>query len=384
MKKILYITINKILEKSGGGIGAKRIYSTLKNLSHEENLRLKVVSLDGNLNESTNFIINKTIKDDIISRLCMHSNYMYTQFKNLELINEIKEYNPDIVFISSSRLGFVADKLRENGIKNIVGFFDNIEYDYVDAYALKFKGIKQNLFKLIEKNAVYRDEYTFIKNIDTSVFLNERDRNRSKELYGLNSKNNEIIPICVEEFKGNIKQGECINLVFIGSLSYGSNVNAIEYFLENIWESICKEFNDIKFIVAGGNPSERLINKLKQYKNVELKANFINKEDVVNNKSIFISPIKIGAGMKVKVAEALSMGLPIIASKETLVGYEEIYGKTNFVFEANDPKEYIESIKLIKQSDFKYIRNVNKQLYDDYYSYQRIKEDIKNIIDIVL
>lgn len=380
-KKILYITINKIFENSGGGIGAKRIYTALRTISEEGTINFKVISLDNDLNESMKFKVNKSKKDDIVSRICLHSNYMYTQFNKSELIKEIKKYNPDIVFISSSRLGFVTKILKKNNIDNIVGFFDNIEYDYVDSYALKYKGIKRSIFKILEKKVVYKDEKDFIENINLSVFLTQRDRRRAEKLYTLKSEKQSIIPICVDEFNKNLNEGESVNLVFMGSLNYGSNTDAIEYFLEYIWESVYTHFENIKFIVAGGNPSEKFIEKLKNYNNVELIANFKNKEDVINEKSIFISPIRSGAGMKVKVAEALSMGLPIIGSKETLIGYEEIESEENFVFEANSKEEYIRYIEEIKNKDFKYIKVVNKKLYRKYYSGERIKKDISKIIN---
>lgn len=380
-KKILYITINKIFENTGGGLGARRIYNSLKSISEREKIDFRVISLDNNLQESVNFKINKRRKDDIVSRLCLHSNYMYTQFKQNELINNIKSYNPDIVFISSSRLGFVAKKLKENDIKNIVGFFDNIEYDYVDAYALKFSKLKSKFFKLIEKKLVYRDEKNFMKNIDIPVFLTTRDKQRIKQLYNINFEKYKIIPICVDRFDSNLKKSDNVNLVFMGSLSYGSNIDAIEYFVQNIWKYIEDSFNDIKFVVAGGNPPESLINKLNEYKNIELRANFGNKGDIVNNKSILISPIRTGAGMKVKVAEALSMGLPIIGSTETLVGYEELKEKKNFVFEANDKYAYLKYISSLRCENFEHINFINTNLYENYYSKERIEEDILDIVN---
>lgn len=380
-KKVLYITINKIHENSGGGIGARRIYNSLKGLLKEEQIDFKVISLDNNLPESSDFRITKDKRQDILSRLCIHSNYMYIHFKNRLLIDEIKKYKPDIVFISSSRLGFVAKTLKENKINNIVGFFDNIEFDYVDAYALKFSGLKQSLFKLIEKNTVYRDEKDFLKNIDRAVFLTQRDRLRSENLYKIKLEKSMNIPICVRAFNSNLKKADSINLVFMGSLSYGSNIDAIEYFIKDIWGDIEKEFDNIRFIVAGGNPPESLVAKLNKYTNIELKANFKSKEDVVDSKTILISPIRTGAGMKVKVAEALSMGLPIIGSTETLVGYEELIKDESFVFEANNKEEYLKYIKYLIKQDFKYINNINIKLYEKYYSEDRIKKDILDIIN---
>ena len=59
-KKILYITINKILENSGGGVGARRVYNALKMIKGKSYIDFKVISLDNCLEESILFKINKT------------------------------------------------------------------------------------------------------------------------------------------------------------------------------------------------------------------------------------------------------------------------------------------------------------------------------------
>ncbi|MCC2728841.1 hypothetical protein LK490_23635, partial [Blautia sp. MSK22_86] len=60
-----------------------------------------------------------------------------------------------------------------------------------------------------------------------------------------------------------------------------------------------------------------------QIPNCVLYENFANLESIVPVQAMVIAPIQKGAGMKVKVAETLSMGLMIAASDEALVGYEK-------------------------------------------------------------
>ena len=61
-----------------------------------------------------------------------------------------------------------------------------------------------------------------------------------------------------------------------------------------------------------------------------------------------IAPIAKGAGMKVKVADTLSMGLMIAASDEALVGYEEALtlDLLNGIICANTDSEYKDALFL--------------------------------------
>ena len=59
-----------------------------------------------------------------------------------------------------------------------------------------------------------------------------------------------------------------------------------------------------------------------------------------------IAPIEKGAGMKVKVADSLSMGIMVVGSDEALVGYDEAINDdiNNSIIRANTPDEYKEAI----------------------------------------
>ena len=79
-----------------------------------------------------------------------------------------------------------------------------------------------------------------------------------------------------------------------------------------------------------------------------------NMEPFFMNADIYVAAVFDGAGMKVKVAEALSYGLPVIGTDHAFIGYENIQcGK----FVANKSKEFlIEIAKLCKLNDYRKLR----------------------------
>lgn len=85
--------------------------------------------------------------------------------------------------------------------------------------------------------------------------------------------------------------------------------------------------------------------------------------------------------MKTKVAEALMFGLPVIGSKETFHGYEQVHEKAGF--NSNEPEEIISFINRV---------NTNRKLLKSYsenareiflkeYSYQNSLERMKKIME---
>jgi hypothetical protein len=49
-------------------------------------------------------------------------------------------------------------------------------------------------------------------------------------------------------------------------------------------------------------------------------------EELFRTTDIFVCPVALGSGMKTKIAEALSYGLPVVASEQSAIGYEAMLG----------------------------------------------------------
>lgn len=370
--KVLYITPNKF-DKSGGGICSENIYLSLLNLD----IKLDLYSPnEKEIISEKNIQAFKSIESDVFSRLLGHSNFMYIDWKKNKDI--ILKRNYDVIVLSNSRLGFIAKSMRESGYKGkIITHFDNIEYDYCDEYAKKFNKIKSYLFTKVEKGNVKRDELQALKYSDECIFLTKRDENRSYELYNIKSKSN-IIPICLEDDDEELKiKSSKTTFVFLASLWYPPNVEGIIWFLENIWIKNYKENNNVELIIAGSRPDSKIY-EYKTIENIKIIPNFRNVSDIIPQGSIFISPIIHGAGMKVKIAEALKIGIPIIASKESLVGYDEVLS-SDYVYEANREDEYINIMNLfITQGVSNPIKM--KDLFKKYYSIDRCSSELYKII----
>jgi len=363
--KIAYINPAKIFYNDGGGIGSRRLFLPLKK---EENVLLISSDINADLK------LKKNKVKDVLCRFLGQPNYIFFEKKRIILF--LKQNNIKKIILDGSRMGFLAKEIKKEIPDAIViTNFHNIEYDFLEAYALKYKGIIKNIFIFLEKKAVYPSEKESIKYSDKLVFLTKRDLERAKELYKFSKeKKYEVIPILLNRDAIQLKKVNdyTINLVFTGTLSFGSNIHALKWFLENIWNNILKKDLNINFIIAGNNPSDKFLKYLKNYQKVEVYPNFDTLEDVVPKNSVFISPIIEGAGMKTKVADALSMNLPIIASEESLVGYEkaleDIMSK-NVIFKFNSKNDLLNIIEYVYNNYNKInVNSESRKLFDKYYN----------------
>ncbi len=372
----------KLFGKGGASLGQVKIYDALKNLVDNNNeYQLSVVSLDAEqfTYKYPNANIKKTRTLDVLSRVFWHSTYFY--FNWVKIRKSIFSENFDLVIIGNSKLGFIAKDLKKHSpnTKTVV-HFDNIEYDAALSYYADKKNPINSIKRIIDQLVTKNDEKKSIRYSDHLFFLSKRDSNRAKVLYKNQTKYS-IWPVTLKQGKP-LEIQETKTIVFLGTLSYGSNLKALEWFLEKVWSEINLE---CKFIIAGNKPTKELINRISGDSQISLYADFNDLADIIPQSSLLIAPVYWGAGMKVKVAEALSYGLHIIGTDEAFVGYDELV-LSNSLIKANNPNEFITgisqylalSITKINENSYNHISQW-KKLYCDKTSISILSEFMKEI-----
>lgn len=385
--KFLFITDNKIKGFGGGSLGSRKYYDALQNYCDKYGHDLAVISLDNDLEQRFPIEIYKTRKIDILARLKKHSTYLYYVLNGH--LKDIAEYRPDFVFLGRTRLGFVAKYLKSvlPNIK-IVTFVENVEWDYVDSYFSQKKSHFRKLEKWLEKNVVQRDESDSMIFSDKLIYLTKRDYLRMQELYGNKEKDPIILPVCLPHEQKLVLNTSMKNILFIGSLNYEANIIAIEQFVQKIWKPFFRTNKSIRLTIAGGNPTKKVKQLVNEAPNITVLQNFNDVKDFAPRNSLMIAPIAKGAGMKVKVADTLSMGLMIAASNEALVGYEEAIqdDQLNGIIRANTVDEYNKALCTYidaSSEELNHIGRQNMNIFNQYYSFNRsrkvIEETIKNM-----
>ena len=385
--KILFISDNAINGFGGGSIENRKHYDALKKYCEKYGDELKVISRDKDIEGSLGIQIQKNRLIDVLVRIQGHSTYLYATWKKNE--KAIYAYKPDMIYLGRSRFGFIAQSIkRKLPTCKVITNIDNVEVDYIDGYFSLKRGFINKLYRSLEMQAVKCDEFQAIEFSDALVYLTKRNVLRIKEIYGHTEQMPVVLPICLEEEIQLTKTSKRRTVVFIGSLDYAANVLAVQRIL-GLWKKHNLEKENVELLIAGRNPSKRLVEDINKLENIQLVQNFESASSIIPQNSLMLAPIEKGAGMKVKVAETLSMGLMIAASDEALVGYEEALQEDggNGIIRANTDAEFLECIKsyLSKtNTDLKKIEIDNKKLFRKYYNYETSRKAVEDICNSLL
>jgi GT2 family glycosyltransferase/glycosyltransferase involved in cell wall biosynthesis len=107
------------------------------------------------------------------------------------------------------------------------------------------------------------------------------------------------------------------DICFLGGYRHPPNIDAVFFFVRDVLPLIHAVQPDIRFIVAGANPTQDLLDL--DSDRIVVTGMVEDLADVFDAVRVFVCPLRVGAGAKGKVMSALSYGLPIVS---TMIGVE--------------------------------------------------------------
>lgn len=115
-------------------------------------------------------------------------------------------------------------------------------------------------------------------------------------------------------------------LVFVGSMDYFPNVDAMAYFVRDILPLIQKEIPDVELAIVGRNPPRR-IKALGRLKNVTVTGYVEEVGPYLADAAASVIPLRIARGIQTKLLEAMAHGVPVIGTSAALDGIDATPGR---------------------------------------------------------
>jgi sugar transferase (PEP-CTERM/EpsH1 system associated) len=189
--------------------------------------------------------------------------------------------------------------------------------DLPDAYSLYWKRRVESskglfrLFNTMEQKRVFRYEKVLEK-YDLSLVCSKEDQGYLRTEKGIG--NVAILPNGVD-LSTFSSTGHDYSLdktiLFTGNMDYAPNVDAVQYFVQDIFPLIRQQIPDAVFIIAGQKPVKKVL---------ELAGNGVtvtgfvkDLQEMYAQASIVVAPLRFGAGTQNKVLEAMAMGVPTVS-----------------------------------------------------------------------
>ena len=158
----------------------------------------------------------------------------------------------------------------------------------------------------------------------------------------------EIIPngVDVAHYQPDFSAEASAHLIYIGSMDWYPNEDAVSFFTDEVLPRIYAEVPEVKFSIVGGNPSAR-VQKLAEREGVVVTGRVPEIKPYFAEATVFVVPLRIGSGTRLKILEALAMGKAIVSTSVGAEGLDLKDGEEIFI--ADEPTAFTEAVtRLLK------------------------------------
>jgi Glycosyl transferases group 1 len=136
-------------------------------------------------------------------------------------------------------------------------------------------------------------------------------------------------------------------LMFIGAYSHGPNVDAVEWFVREILPRVHERLPGLVLRLVGGKVPRRV--KRLASPTVRVLGHVPSVAPIFDAASVFVAPLRYGAGMKGKVGQSLAHGLPVVTTSIGAEGMMLRDGETALL--ADDPAAFADAVIRLAQDE---------------------------------
>ena len=155
--------------------------------------------------------------------------------------------------------------------------------------------------------------------------------------------NIEIIPngVDVTHYQPDFTSEAPAHLIYIGSMDWYPNEDAVAFFADEVLPGIQDKVPDVQFSIVGGNPSAR-VQKLAEREGVVVTGRVPEIKPYFAEATVFVVPLRIGSGTRLKILEALAMGKAIVSTSVGAEGLDLKDGEEIFI--ADEPTTFADAV----------------------------------------
>lgn len=174
-----------------------------------------------------------------------------------------------------------------------------------------------------QRDKMARFEAASLRRFDRVVAVSERDASQFRTCYGVTATTAIPTGVDLDFFSWQLPpsggDGYRPTVVFTGSMDWAANVDAVEFFLDEVWPKVLARWPDARFVVVGRHPPAALVNLARGTAGVEVTGFVDDVRPYGRVAHAFVIPLRVGGGTRIKAFEAMAMGCPVVS---TAIGIE--------------------------------------------------------------
>jgi polysaccharide biosynthesis protein PslH len=337
----------------GGCVAMSKILESLQQLADTEHIFIQTskhpfVAGAYPENVALPFPAEKTLIDTnlrpgkALKALFSDKNYNLSRFYNRDFEKLLTDYvtirSFDVIVLESLFLAMYIPSLRKVTKAKLIVRAHNVEHELWEQQALH-ASFPKNLYLRSLAKSLKREEIQLLNEADHIWAITDEDHRRFKTL-GIQTPIT-TIPVAMEIPEVSADYS-CNDFFHLGSLNWLPNRMAVKELTEQIWPK--SNLTNSRLHIAGSFSDKQNFHA----KNIRFHGHVKDAVHFMQTHGILVSPVRTGSGVRIKLLEALSLGVPCIT---TSLGATGIRQPEEILCVANTEAEWLKAIKKMCDSE---------------------------------
>lgn len=280
---------------------------------------------------------------DLAGSLLRGTSFIVTRDYRKEMKEALKravsEFRPDVVHIDHLQM---VQFVEPGGAYKTVLDQHNVEHVIIRRLAETSNSAAVRLYARLEWPKLRRYEIEHCRRSDLVLAVSEEDRSAFQKL-DPKLGHIDVAPIGVDTdyFQPVERVPESRNILSIGTMYWPPNVESMLYFAGEILPLVRRSLPDCTLTIAGQRPVGS-IRALARDPGIAVTGYVEDARQIAKDCGVFVVPLRSGSGVRVKILNALAMGLPVVSTSVGAEGLEVIPGEHLLV--ADSPSEFADAV----------------------------------------
>lgn len=290
-----------------------------------------------------------------------------------DIENLIGSESYDFVIFDTSVVSFhLIDYFHQKG-STVICIHHNYQYEY----------FRDNLKGILLWPTLFwcrRYEGEAVRKSDLNLTLTNQDIKLLKKYYGKGKEKFGklgVFEYCNKAPNSWREKEKFLTFVITGSLNDAQTNKSLIPWLVEYYPLLKDAYPKHRLLIAGRNPSRELYQITNSDQQIEIIPNPINMDYILEQGDVYICPTSLGGGLKLRIMDGLSHGMPIITHTVSARGYDS-FAQKEYLLSYDDIRSFQICLEKVKQLVLD-----KKELINFYQNECSFKTGVKRIIQIL-
>tara|TARA_R110001592_G_scaffold9723_4_gene51492 strand:+ start:48643 stop:49845 length:1203 start_codon:yes stop_codon:yes gene_type:complete len=256
---------------------------------------------------------------DAFSNLITSDSYNISRFFSTTVEEEIKEclskFKPDTVVFESLFMCPYLSTIRafDQNIKTVLRSH-NLEYLIWQRHKENSNNPIKKLYLGLLVTQLREYEFEILKQIDGVLAISPLDKKHYLEKTEISAPI-EVVSLGIDINEEQLHDVKPNAFFHLGAMDWEPNLQGIHWFLQDVWPLILAKSPDATLTLAGKNIQNYTLPSFAQGKNIEIVPEVLDAKAFMKTNGIMLVPIVIAGGIRIKIIEGMSYGVPVISTE---------------------------------------------------------------------